>query len=118
MEDWLGSSLAVFVGLTLVLVGGAAALAGRAIAREWKPLFHVLAAAFGLALADRFLVYALFQGELLHLRGFLIAFAVIAAIGALSWRLTRVECMVRQYPWKYRKRGPFSWTEIRPEPRH
>jgi len=114
MENWLGTSLAVFLGLTVVLAGGASALAGRAIANNWKPAWHMALAALGLAMADRFLVYALFQGELLHLRGFLISYAVQLACGLLAWHVTRVERMVRQYPWLYRKVSPFHYEPIAP----
>ena len=65
----LGTTPAVFIGLTVVLVGGAAILTGRAIGGNWKPAWQVVAAGFGLALADRFLVYALFEGELLSVVG-------------------------------------------------
>ena len=117
MEAWIGTSWPVFVGLTVVLVGGASALAGRAMARNWKPAWHVVLAALGLAVADRFLVYALFEGELLHPWGFLISWAVQAAIGLLSWHVTRVEVTVRQYPWLYRKTSPFSYAPLEPESR-
>ncbi len=115
MESWLGTSLPVFLGLTVILAGGASALAGRAIARNWKPAWQVALAALGLALADRFLVYALFAGELLHLRGFLVSWAVQLALGLLAWHVTRVECMVRQYPWLYRKVSPFHYVPVGPE---
>ncbi len=112
MEAFLGTSPGVFLGLTVVLVGGCSMLAGRAMAENWRGPWQVVAAAFGLALADRFLVYALFDGELLNLRGLIVAFLVLVALGLLSYRITRVERMVRQYPWKYRKRSPLSYVEI------
>ena len=63
----LGTSPAIFIGLTLILIGGAAILTGRAVARELEAgAGRWCAACFGLALADRFLTYALFQGELLN----------------------------------------------------
>ena len=46
----------------------------RAWPSNWKPAWQVVAACFGLALADRFLIYALFGGELLSLSGFIIDF--------------------------------------------
>jgi hypothetical protein len=111
MEQLLGTSLGVFIGLTLIIAGGCAVLAGRAIAENWKPAWVVVASAFGLALADRFLVYALFRGELLSLSGFLIHFAVLAAIGLTVWRITLASKMVRQYPWRYVRTSLFSWAE-------
>ncbi len=114
MEALFGTSPAVFLGLTVILVGGCSMLAGRAMAENWRGPWHVVGAAFGLTLADRFLVYALFDGELLSLRGFVIDFLVLLALGLLSYRITRVERMVRQYPWKYRKRSLLSYAEIGP----
>ncbi len=114
MEELFGSSPAVFVGLTVILVGGCSMLAGRAMAENWRDPRHVAAAAFGLTIADRFLVYALFEGELLNLPGFILDFLVLLALGLLAFRITRVERMVRQYPWKYRKRSPFAYVEIGP----
>lgn len=111
MDAILGCSPGVFIGLTLVLVGGAAMLAGRAIAANWKPAWQVVASALGLALADRFLVYALFEGPLLHLPGLLVAFLVLTGMGLVAWRATMVALMVRQYPWRYRRRSLLSWEE-------
>ena len=111
MEALLGTSPAVFLVLTVVLAGGAVTLAGRAIARNWKPAWQVIAAAFGLAAANRFLVFALFGGELLDVGGFLVAFLVIAALGLLSWRLAAVAAMVRQYPWRYERASVLAWRE-------
>lgn len=108
----LGTSPRVFLGLTVILVGGAAVLAGRAIGNNWKPAWMVVAACFGLALADRFLTYALFGGELLHLTGFLVHFLVLAVMGLISWRVARVSRFVNQYPWKYTRTSPFSYREV------
>jgi branched-chain amino acid transport system ATP-binding protein len=68
-------------------------------------------ACFGLALANRFLVYALFGGELLHLTGFLIDFAVITVLALLAYRLTVVHKMVSQYPWRYERESLFTYRE-------
>ena len=111
MDDLLGTSLAVFIGLTLIITGGAAIMTGKAIAETWRPMAQVVFACFGLALADRFLVYALFEGELLHLPGFLVHFAVITALALVAWRITRAHMMVAQYPWKYERTSLFAWRE-------
>ena len=101
METLLGTSLGVFIGLTVIIMGGAGVMTGRALADGWKSPLQVVFACFGLALADRFLIYALFGGELLHLWGFLIDFAVITAMALVAHRLTLVHKMVAQYPWRY-----------------
>ena len=108
----LGTTPAIFVGLTVILVGGAAILTGRAIGGNWKPAWQVVAAGFGLALADRFLVYALFEGELLSVWGLLVAFGVLTALGLASWRIALVGKMVGQYPWRYQRTSPFAYAEV------
>ncbi len=112
MEWMFDTSPAVFFGLTVALAGGCSVLAGRAMAENWRGPWHVAAAAFGLTIADRFLVYALFEGDLLSVSGFLVDFLVLLVMGLVAFRVTRVERMVRQYPWKYRKRSPFAYVEI------
>ncbi len=114
MEQVLGASPGVFVGVTVVLAGGAAIAAGSAIGDGWKPAWMVVAAAFGLALADRFLIFALFGGELLSLWGLFLHFVVLAALGLVSWQVTRVSRMVAQYPWRYERASPFSYREKAP----
>jgi hypothetical protein len=111
MEALVGTSLGVFIGLTVVLIGGAAVLTGRALADGWKSPLQVVFACFGLALADRFLTYALFGGELLHLSGVLIHFAVITAMALIAHRLTVVHKMVSQYPWRYERESLFTYRE-------
>lgn len=111
MTALLGTSLGVFIGLTVIIAGGAAIMTGRALADGWQPAWMVVAACFGLTIADRFLVYALFQGELLSLSGFVIDFLVLVALALLAWRITAVRKMVNQYPWRYERTSLFAYRE-------
>jgi len=111
MTALLGTSLGVFIGLTVIIAGGAAIMTGRALADGWQPAWMVVAACFGLTIADRFLVYALFQGELLSLSGFVIDFLVLVALALLAWRITAVRKMVMQYPWRYERTSLFAYRE-------
>ena len=111
MHTILGTSLGVFIGLTVIIAGGAAIMTGRALADGWQPAWVVVAACFGLGIADRFLVYALFQGELLSLTGFVIHFLVLLALALLAWRITAVRKMVIQYPWRYERTSLFAYRE-------
>ena len=111
MESVLGTSFGVFIGLTVIIIGGAAVMTGRALADGWRSPVQVVFACFGLALADRFLIYALFGGELLHLSGFLIDFAVITAMALVAHRLTVVHKMVAQYPWRYERESLWTYRE-------
>jgi hypothetical protein len=99
----------LFAILTVVIMGGAGWLTGKAVANDWRPLRQAIAGCIALGFADRFLVYALFKGALLSLPGFLLDTAVIVAIGAVAWRVTQARKMVTQYPWLYRHAGPFAW---------
>ncbi len=101
----------VFIGLTVVIIGGAGFLTGHALARGWRPAWQVVLYSALLGLADRFLNYALFDGVLLSLSGYLIGTAVICGLGLLAYRLTRVGTMVAQYPWLYERAGLFAWRE-------
>ncbi|WP_420348511.1 DUF6867 family protein [Pelagibius sp.] len=105
----LGTSLPVFIAVTVVLVGGAAFLAGQALSAHWRPAWQVVGYSLLLGLADRFVIFSLFGGELLLLSGYVIDTAVIMAIALLSYRLTRARTMVAQYPWLYERAGPFGW---------
>lgn len=110
----LGTSLAVFIGLTIVVMGFAAFMTGQALANTWKPVWHPVIYCILLGLADRFLTYALFDGELLSPTGYLIDTAVLVAIALFAYRLTQARKMVSQYPWLYRRVGLFGWKAIGP----
>jgi hypothetical protein len=116
MQSLLGTSPGVFIGLTVVIIGGAAIMTGRALADGWKPPFQVVFACFGLALVDRFLVYALFEGQLLSLSGFAIDFVVITAMALVAHRLTVVHKMVAQYPWRYERASLWTYREKSGQP--
>jgi hypothetical protein len=116
MTAILGTSLGVFIGLTVIIAGGAAIMTGRALADGWQPAWMVVAACFGLGIVDRFLVYALFQGELLSLSGFVIHFLVLVALALLAWRITAVHKMVTQYPWRYERASLFAYREKAGQP--
>lgn len=99
MSSVLGASPYVFLGITVVLAGGAAWLMGQTLGRAWRPYWQVLIYALLLGLGDRFITYALFDGELLSATGFVIDLAVIVAIGSAAYWLSRARTARRQYPW-------------------
>ena len=111
MQGLLGTSFGVFFGITAVLTGFAAYMTGQAIASTWRPYRQVLLYCALLGAVARFLIYALFQGDLWSLSGYLIGTALLMLIGTFAFRLTRARKMVRQYPWLYRRTGLFSWRE-------
>jgi len=101
----------VFIGLTLGLFGFAATMTGLALASNWRPWWQVIFYGLLLGVADRFLVYALFDGELLSIPGYFTDTVVLVMVSALAFRLAQVRQMVSQYPWRYRRRGWFFWTD-------
>lgn len=113
MELLMGASPASFLGLTLLLFGAAAAATGRALARGWRPAWQAVPYALLLAGGDRFLLYALFGGELFSASGYGLAALLLLLLCVLAYRMTQARLMVRQYPWLLEKAGPLSWRERR-----
>jgi len=115
---YAGESSGAVLLVTGVLGGGAAWLAGRAIALSWRSALDVVLAMILLAAAARFIHFALFGGNLLSLSSYCCDFAIFLAVGLIAWRVTRAAQMVRQYPWLYVRAGPLSWREITQENRN
>jgi len=91
----------------------AAYMTGQALANTWRPPWQVALYGAMLGLVDRFLVFALYDGALLSVGGYLIDAAILIAISWFAYRVTQVHRMVHQYPWLYERAGPFSWREKR-----
>src|SRR5262249_52403885 len=89
--------------------GGAAWLAGRAIASTWRPWWYVALYMLVLALAVRFIHFALFQSTLLSPHYVLIDFAVCLVFGLLGFRLMRVRQMLTRYNWLNERAGLMGW---------
>ena len=102
-------SLGVFLLLSVVLGGGAAWLAGRAIAATWRPWWHVVFYMLILTLTVRFLHFALFEATLRSAYYYLVDLAVCLAFGFLGFRTTRTAQMVTQYRWINIRSGALSW---------
>ncbi len=114
MESFVGTTVGVFIGVTVVVMGFAAYMTGQALASTWKPMWHVVGYILMLGFADRFLTFALFDGELLSLSGYLIDTAVLVGISLFAYRLNQARMMVSQYPWLYERAGLFAWRQKRP----
>jgi hypothetical protein len=99
--------------ITGLLGGGAAWLAGRAIAQTWRPFWHVVGYMTLLGGAVRFIHYALFQGTLLSLPAYLADTLYLIAVASLAFRVTRTTQMVTQYRWLYERTGLLTWR-VRP----
>jgi len=102
-------SMWVFFFVNIGLGGGAAALAGRAIAATWRPWWHVVTYMLLLGLAVRFIHFSIYQSVFLSLHYYLVDAVVCLIAGLLSFRLTRVGQMVTCYNWINQRAGAWSW---------
>jgi hypothetical protein len=102
-------SFGVFVLVTVILGGGAAALSGRAIAATWRPWAQVVAYSLILGAVVRFFHFALFGGTLLSVHYYLVDSAVCLAFGLTGFRTARAAQMVTQYRWINMPHRPLRW---------
>jgi hypothetical protein len=113
-------SLTAFFLITVVLGGGAAFMAGRAIARSWKPFTRLVFYMLLLSLAVRFLHWGLFmdatyqswrdvQGTLLSPYYYAVDTLVLLGLAALGYRMERARQMTTQYSWIYERTSPLTW---------
>ena len=101
----------IFLFLTVVIGGGAAFLAGRAMAQKWRPIGQTVFYMLLLGVAVRFFHYALFDETLLSPYYFAVDCVVLIAAAVLGYRLKRASQMTTQYRWIYERTGPFTWRE-------
>jgi len=109
-------SFFVFLLVTIILGGGAAFLAGRAIALTWRPAWQVAAYMLVLGGAVRFFHMALFEGHLLSLHYYVVDTAFCFLFGFWGYRATRAGQMAEQYGWLYSRAGMLNWAKKRPAP--
>lgn len=107
----------LFLFLTVILGGAAAFQTGRAVAQTWRPLWLLLFYSMVIALAVRFLHYALFQETLISLQFYIVDTLVCLIAASIGYRLSRASQMARRYCWAYERHGPFGWrAKIVPAP--
>lgn len=102
-------SLGVFLLVTFVLGGGAAALAGRAVALTWRPWWQVVVYMLMLGAAVRFIHFALFEGTLLSVHYYTVDSLVCMVFGFAGFQAARARRMVAQYPWINEPDGALRW---------
>jgi len=107
-------SFGVFLLVTVILGGGASALAGRAIALTWRPWLQVVVYGLILGAAVRFIHFALFGGTLLSAHYYLVDSAICLLFGLLGFRAARAAQMARQYRWINESAGPLRWRRKSP----
>ena len=104
----------IFLLVNIILGGGAATLAGRAIAGTWRPWWHVVIYMLMLGAAVRFIHFALFGATLLSPHYYLIDAAICVVFGLLGFRIARALQMVRQYRWINQPDGRLRWRRRSP----
>lgn len=107
----MGTSVWVFLGITVIFMGGCAYMTGQGLAITWRPAWQEVPYTLLLGCGDRFLVYALFDGDLLSLSGYVIDVIILLAVGLFAYRVTRVRQMTTQYPWLYERASLMAWRE-------
>ena len=107
------NALWIFILVTIVLGGGASALAGRAIAATWRPVWQVVAYGFILGIAVRFIHFSVFNGTLVSLHYYLVDTACCIAFGLLGFQASRAAQMVTQYRWLMEPAGWLRWRRRR-----
>jgi hypothetical protein len=122
----LGESIPVFIGLTVVLFGGASFLMGQALGETWRPAWQCVTYGLLLTVAERLADNFLFAAQIVPFGfpdggfaihwdgtiGYLSHAVVLCGIALIAHRLTRARKMVTQYPWLYSRAGLFGWKEI------
>jgi hypothetical protein len=103
------NSFGIFLLVTVILGGSAAALAGRAIALTWRPWWQIVAYMLILGAAVRFIHFALFGGTLLSLHYYVVDSVVCLAFGFLGFQAARAAQMVKQYRWINQQNGWLRW---------
>lgn len=111
--EWLGDTLFNVLLFNLVLTAPASFAMGHSVAVTWRPWNRLIFYSALLSAGLRFLDYALANGELWSIGGFVLGWAVQFAIAAFAFRLAQARQMVRQYPWLYQRKGLLGWEDRR-----
>jgi hypothetical protein len=91
------NTLWVFLIVTVVLGGGAAWMAGRAVATVWSRWWMVVVYCLLIGAGVRFIHFSLFGATLISPHYYAIDTAVALIFGFAGFRVTRVRQMARQY---------------------
>jgi hypothetical protein len=91
------NSFGVFLLVTVILGGGAAWLAGRAVATAWSRWWLLVFYALLIACAVRFIHFALFGATLISPHYYAVDAIVALAFAFAGFRMTRTRQMARQY---------------------
>jgi hypothetical protein len=100
------NSFAVFLAVTVILGGGAAWMAGRAVANAWSQWWLVAFYAALIGAAVRFIHFSLFGATLLSPHYYAVDTLIVLAFAAGGFRVTRAHQMARQYGFMHKTSSP------------
>lgn len=106
MADFIVDNAWGFLAITVALGGGAAWLAGRAIALTWRPLWQGILYMLILGGAVRFMHFALADDTLLSPAGYLVDTAVAIAFATAGFVVMRRQQKRTQYGFLYGAAAP------------
>lgn len=109
MSFFTEGSIGVFLLLSVILGGGAAFMAGRSLAKDWRSLPSLMVFMLPLGAGVRFLHFALFQHPLFSLTHFISTTLILMVFAFFGYRMKRVSQMTTQYPWLYERSGLLTW---------
>lgn len=87
----------------------AAWMTGRSIAGTWRTIASCLIYSIPLAMAVRFIHYAMFEGPFISPIHFITDLIVLVIMVVIAFQYTRTGQMVTQYYWLYERASPLSW---------
>jgi hypothetical protein len=102
-------SFGVFLLVSVILGGGAAMLAGRAVAMTWRPWWQIVAYMLILGWAVRFIHFALFGGTLLSFHYYVVDSVICMTFALVGFQAARASQMVTQYRWINAPDGWLRW---------
>ena len=97
--------------ILLVIMGWLAHMIGQSLASQWYSWQKITPSCLLLSCSSNFLIYALFEGELLSLPAFLVTSVILITVAFVSYRICYVNKMTTQYWWLYQKRSPFQFCK-------
>ena len=109
MSFFVEQNLFIFFILTVILGGGAAFMAGRALALGWRPAWLLFVYMLIFTCGVRFLHFALFEAELTSPLYYFSHGLIIQGLAFLGYRLTMARQMVEKYPFAYERTSLLSW---------
>jgi len=115
-DEVMEASLGDFLLVSLAMGGGAAWHTGKAVAKSWRPLSHLVLYCALLTAAVRFCHFALFNDDLFSPVTSAAEFLFLLAIAALGFRHVRRRQMSVQYGWMFTPAGPLSWRRREASP--